>query len=54
VKLFRRRDHALVHAEILRPGEDTSLPVLLIEGIRVQTVTSLSGSRYGSGARYVA
>ena len=32
MKLLRGRDHALVDAEILRPGEDTSLPVLLIEG----------------------
>ena len=32
MKLLRRRDHALVDAEILRPGEDTSLPVLLIGG----------------------
>jgi hypothetical protein len=30
--LIRRRDHALLEAEILRPGDDTSVPILFING----------------------
>jgi hypothetical protein len=32
MKLIRRRDHSVRHAEVLRPGGETSLPILLIEG----------------------
>jgi hypothetical protein len=32
VKLIRRRDHAVCDAEVVRIGDETSLPMLLIEG----------------------
>ena len=32
MKLVRRRDHTIRSAEVVRPGGDTSLPILLIEG----------------------
>lgn len=32
MKVIRRRDHSLRHVEVLRPGGETSLPVLIIEG----------------------
>lgn len=32
MKLIRRRDCAICHGEVLRPGDETSLPILLIEG----------------------
>ncbi len=32
MKLIRRRDCAVCHAEVVRPGDETSLPILLIEG----------------------
>ncbi len=30
--VIRRRDHAVLEAEIARPGGDTSMPILLIDG----------------------
>ncbi len=30
--VIRRRDHAVLEAEILRPGDGTSLPILFING----------------------
>ncbi len=30
--VIRRRDHAMLEAEIIRPGDDTSLPILFING----------------------
>ncbi len=30
--LIRRRDHAILEAEILRPGGEASLPILFIDG----------------------
>ena len=30
--VVRRRDHALLEAEIVRPGDETSLPILFING----------------------
>jgi hypothetical protein len=32
MKLVRRRDHTIRSAEVVRPGGDGSLPILLIEG----------------------
>jgi hypothetical protein len=32
VKLIRRRDNAVRDAEVFRLGDETSLPILLIEG----------------------
>jgi hypothetical protein len=30
--VIRRRDHAILEAEIIRPGDEASLPVLFIDG----------------------
>jgi hypothetical protein len=30
--LIRRRDHAILEAEIVRPGDDVSLPILFVGG----------------------
>ncbi len=32
MRLIRRRDHSVRCAEVVRPGGETSLPILLIEG----------------------
>jgi hypothetical protein len=32
MKLIRRRDYSVRHAELVRSGGETSLPILLIEG----------------------
>jgi hypothetical protein len=32
MKLARRRDHTIRSAEVVQPGGDASLPILLIEG----------------------
>jgi hypothetical protein len=32
MKVIRRRDYSVRYAEVVRPGGDTSFPILLIEG----------------------
>jgi hypothetical protein len=32
MRVIRRRDHSLRHAQVVRSGGETSLPILLIEG----------------------